>query len=573
MKLIKLYSDEELFREVNFREGINLICGEKSINPDGTISSNKENGVGKSLAIELINFCLLKKQNESRIPQIKDDYLPKEAFVNLHFQINGKDYVFSRNKKGKIRIKDNSGEFQEYSFDDAKALLNKILGFSDKDISAREYLSFAIKEEDYSYKTFGELYKANYSDLLRIHFYFFNLPVNLLGDIKQSFEDYSLAQATIRKINQELASKDLDIDKLRAVQNQIESEIKGIESNFNYPNAISNIEHGNLSINEIENQLNTLLIEKKQQELALLEITNINSFFGNDFYINNDDVKLIYNKFKTGLGDYIKKDLDELWKFRNQVIEFKNDFLKEKKESIERKIYELQSQIVIKQKQISEYYKDILNTSSNNMVKNFRIFRDKYSRLDDNSANIKQFDKQEKIKDESKNKFSEFIKTINKRKTELTNEEVSFKETFTAIHNAIMGSSECDFGFDAKNIFKAKSFFKFKIYIQGQGSKGINQMQSVIYDLALMSNTYTKLNNLGFVIHDNLIFGSVDKDSSIRTLNYLNSINSKSYQYIATVNKDDFNYQELKNDFSFNPTESVVIELTRQNPLFSNWKS
>lgn len=573
LQLIKLYSSDSLFKEVSFKKGINLICGEKSLNPDGTITSRKQNGVGKSLVIELINFCLLKAGYYSRVSGINDEFLPKDSFVNLHFRFNGKDFILSRNRRGKIRLKEGDEDFRNYSFDDAKEMLNKILGFTHKPISIRDYLSFMIKEEDYSYKKFAEFYKANYSDLLKIHFYFFDLPVEVLDRIKNAFEDYSVAQGAIRKINQDLQAQDLDIKKLRAIQNQFETEVKNIEGEMNYSEVVSNIQSSNSNINREEQELNKLIMQKKQQELQLLEISDLTSFLGEDFYIDDEDLKLVFNKFKQGLGDFVKKDLEELKHFRNQVIEFKNELLKEKREALQAELALLGKQIGEKQKQISSHYKNVLDTTSNNMVKNFRLFKDKFAQLEDQTSNIRMYDRQEKIKDSAKTTFSSLVTEINKRKEELTQVENSFKQTFTSIHQSIMGTSECDFGFVAKNVFKAKSFFQFSIYIQGQGSKGVNQMQSVIYDLALLENEHTRKNNLGCIIHDNLIFGSVDKDSSIKTLNYLHGLDQNSFQYIATVNKDDFNYDELKEEFAFDPSESVVIELTKQNPLFHNWKN
>lgn len=573
LQLIKLYSDDGVFKEVTFNKGINLICGEKSINPDGTISSRKQNGVGKSLVIELINFCLLKSTYYSRVTEIKDEYLPKEAFVSLHFRFNEKDYIFSRSKKGKVRIKEDGEDFVEYSFDDAKEILNKILDFTNKPISARDYLSFMIKEEDYSYKKFAEFYKANYSDLLKIHFYFFDLPVEVLDGIKKAFEEYSVALGAIRKLNQELSAKDLDIKKLRAIQNQFETEVKNIEGELTYSEAVHNLQLNNVDINKEEQELNKLILQEKQQELQLLEVSDLTSFFGEDFYVDDEDLKLVYNKFKQGLGDFIKKDLEELKQFRNQVVEFKNELLREKKNALETELVALHKQIDEMQRRISEKYKNILDTTSNNMVKNFRLFKDKFSQLEDHTSNIKMFDRQEKIKEESRTLFTELVTKISKRKAEMQKIEDSFKKTFTSIHQAVMGSSECDFSFNARNIFKAKSYFQFNIYIQGQGSKGVNQMQSVIYDLALLENEYTTKNDLGCIVHDNLIFGSVDKDSSIKTLNYLHGLNPNTFQYIATVNKDDFNYEELKEEFIFDPSKNVVIELTRQDPLFPNWKS
>ena len=54
MIINKLYcEDEYFFDSITFHDGFNIILGEKSE------SSEKRNGVGKSIAIEFINFVLL----------------------------------------------------------------------------------------------------------------------------------------------------------------------------------------------------------------------------------------------------------------------------------------------------------------------------------------------------------------------------------------------------------------------------------------------------------------------------------------------------------------------------------
>jgi hypothetical protein len=94
-------------------------------------------------------------------------------------------------------------------------------------------------------------------------------------------------------------------------------------------------------------------------------------------------------------------------------------------------------------------------------------------------------------------------------------------------------------------------------------------MTAAIYDAALHKNEETAPRTYGLFIHDNLIFGLIEKDSSIKYLNYLNgNFDDSDIQYIATINMDEFNYEELKGDFTYDVTKDVVIELTRDNPLF-----
>ena len=58
MKLSKLYSNKENFKEIEFNEGVNIILG-KIKNPDN-INVNCHN-LGKSTLVKIIDFMLLKK--------------------------------------------------------------------------------------------------------------------------------------------------------------------------------------------------------------------------------------------------------------------------------------------------------------------------------------------------------------------------------------------------------------------------------------------------------------------------------------------------------------------------------
>lgn len=567
LKLIKLYSEEKYFKEINFSNGINLICGEKSPNSD------QQNGVGKTLSIELINFCLLKGASESKVTLIPDEILPKEAFVNLHFQFNGIDYIIARNKDGNIKIKEGSQPFDDFTLGDSKEWLANIFGLSKYDLSARDYINFMIKEEDYSYKEFIEIYKSTYSDLLKVHFYFFGFTLDILKKIKKTFDNYKIAHDYLLEANKDLAKKDLDIEKLRARQNDLKSQIEIFEKDLDYPATINNIKVRGSEIKEKEQELNKLIIERSQLEMQIREIQDFASIFNEDFYIDDNDLALIFNKFKKGLGDVVKKDFDALKEFRNQVIRFKNELFKEKKKDILSAIEKMDSKIYNLETEINNFNKDIVYSDSNNVVKNLRIYRERFSGFEEYNSIIGQYEKSEQKQEVAKSEFSRLVEEISTIRQEALEIEANFKNTFIDVHKAIMKNSKCDFKIKIQNVFKKKSYFKFNIYVEGQGSKGINQIRSVIYDITLLINEFTSKRNLKCIIHDNLIFGSVDKESSINVLNFLHSLDKNSFQYIATINKDDFNYQELNSKFNFNIEDEklIKIEFTKTSPLFNEW--
>ena len=97
VKLIKMYSNPEIFHTVNFKEGLNIILGEKC--EDTKSSSGKTNGVGKSICVEFINFGLLKDYDKSRVSNIPPNVLNDEVEIILELEIDNEKIIIKRNIK------------------------------------------------------------------------------------------------------------------------------------------------------------------------------------------------------------------------------------------------------------------------------------------------------------------------------------------------------------------------------------------------------------------------------------------------------------------------------------------
>ena len=69
IRINKLYSEPEVFDPIIFNAGLNIIMGDKSE------STDKKIGVGKTMSIEFLSYCLLKKYSDTRLSLI-----PKSAF-------------------------------------------------------------------------------------------------------------------------------------------------------------------------------------------------------------------------------------------------------------------------------------------------------------------------------------------------------------------------------------------------------------------------------------------------------------------------------------------------------------
>ena len=90
MKLMKLTANKDSFHPVIFREGINIVVGKRT-NPGNTVDGKTFNGVGKSLIIHLLHFCLCSNKIDTL-----EQKLPDWTFT-LFFAHEDIEHKISRN--------------------------------------------------------------------------------------------------------------------------------------------------------------------------------------------------------------------------------------------------------------------------------------------------------------------------------------------------------------------------------------------------------------------------------------------------------------------------------------------
>lgn len=571
IRLRRLYSDNDLFREVPFVDGINLVLGDNSVNDEGETVDKHQNGVGKSLTIELIDFCLARRVNESRVTRINDKYLPKEEFVNLEFECDAGTYTIGRNKKGAFRLKKGDEEYKSYGMEEFKKHLKILIGLSYAPISVRDYFNFFIKHEDYDYSSFNELYRSTYIDLMKIQFYLFDIDMGLLERIKNAFEIYDRAKQNRQEVNKWLSDNGFEIDQLRAAKNKIEQKVTSLEDDFNYDNILGSIEDKKDQISTLEAEINDLIDKRSIIQVDLNEIDEYINEFSETTKIDDSDIQVVFDKYRAGLGDIIKKDLDELYKFRDQLAEFKSELTDSKRTQLKNEIESISDQIKARQQKIQQFYSTINDSNKNHIVQSFRAYKDDVYEFRQYDQYIDRYDEATEKLNDAQTAYSLAANELSKIVSHLKNVKASFQQTFVELHEKITGSSEASFNFSVNlnsGAQNKKDFFKFSAVTETTGSMGSNHLRAALYDMALHINTNTSPRALGLIVHDNLIFGLLDKASSIKYLNTMNSVLGESVQYIAAVNSDDFNYQELLSEFDFDIKDSIAIQLTKGDPLF-----
>lgn len=122
-KLISLSSPSGLFKDIVFRDGLNIILGRYS-------KSGKDiNGIGKTTIINLIDYCLLADGVKSELFKEKYDFLRHET-IRLSFLLGGKQYSIERGfeDKKKVTLKTNGEDAKEFVDSDLRLILGSEMG-------------------------------------------------------------------------------------------------------------------------------------------------------------------------------------------------------------------------------------------------------------------------------------------------------------------------------------------------------------------------------------------------------------------------------------------------------------
>lgn len=571
IRLLQLYSENNLFNTITFHHGINLILGEKY--DENSITGRKTNGVGKSLCIEFLDFCLLNDYSDSRLKKIPEAFLPTTENIFLDLQIGDIFLTIKRNRKNEstpLITRDGINvSFDKLS--DAKNYLNDLLysNFEGPNIpSFRSLLSILIRDE-----------KSEFTDILKCHDVSKNIPSDLsphlflmgidinayhkiLGTIKQ-INDLTVI---IRNEKNALTKGNKKISDVHAELNALNDDLSKMETAIDSFKSNEAFESMQAELIELENLLEQL---RNKQKIVRYEYKKINTVPKLE-EIDDSEIELVYNQFKSDLGSAVIKSLNEVIGFKNKVENFQ-------KMLINQKAKELQLQLKDISESISEldeiYSKKVSVLDQRGVLKNlktsFKIFDEKKR----SSLSIRHlFDDYEKNNKKKKElqlrKAHEILELDNLFDANKLTKD-SLEKTLLTIHEKIMGNKECSFSIDTINKANKNIPVTITLRIYDDGSHSVNRSKVFIYDVGLIFNSITQKYHPQFLVHDNIF--DVDQDTLVQCLNFLYAEEQKNddFQYILTLNRDKIENEERTKLINMNIEDHTIAKFTKENKFLN----
>ncbi|SFB61728.1 Uncharacterized protein YydD, contains DUF2326 domain [Rhizobium sp. NFR07] len=559
MQIDRLYTEPATIEPVIFDAGVNVILGES----DDT--SSKNNGVGKSLCIELLNFALLKRKSESRVAKIPKATFDPSIFICVDFRMNGSRYTIKRSLEHseRPRIVLDGQETNFAKIEDATQFLTSRMFPDGKTppVGFREILGPLIRDERSEFKSIVSCFDTRFRipDNYAPHLMLLGIDLGIyrvIKDIQKELDAIGTEEGRIKDSVQLVRQKNLDEARsdLNVLDEEVEAIREGIDALENSP--AYDIVKG--EILDIEDRMAELrsrkeVLARRSASLAPIAV---------EPNIDTNEVRDFYDQMRSGLGTSIVRELDEVLAFKAKIEQFQRHLLDEKSKVLQVEIRDINKQLA----ELDRRYAKLVSVlDQEGQLRNLRQTYASFQAKSDELGQLKGFF----------SRYDQLLVEKQAKKTQIEKEKLrlqesiliaddrirSFEKTILLIHQFIQGNRRASF--EVRTTTK-KQVVEIVLRIDDDGSHSVEREKVFIYDIALLLNDFTKARHPGLLVHDNIF--DVDDDTLQKSLEFIltRAPFDDGQQYILTLNLD--RVQHCRDEVWYEELErSVVATFTKSN--------
>ena len=556
MYLLKLYTNNSNFKPIKFnKSGISIIIG---TNKNTEKDKNTFNGVGKSLSIKLIDFCL----GSSEIPDLKK--LGDWVFF-LEIEIDQKLYVISRSVQNQKILSINNIDYDEASF--KKWMTYNINPYIPDNIflTYRSVLRRFLRPNKESYLKFDKVSKEEQVFSRNINeAYILGLNTSLAEEkykLLRDLDENSSFKAKLLKNSNLSGMTDLQEAKIQKKLDELNKKIQEFKIMHNYTDIES----------EQEKLQNDYEITRNNISLVENNLQFINNSLKEKIDLNYEDIEKLYNDAQVELGDLLKNKLSKIAIFHENLLQNRKSVLLKDKNDYEITLKSLRKKRKLLQSQIDKNY-ELLNTSGT--FKEYETLinktKDYSERLQENNILKKQL---KDTNDEIRNLQKQFLDTQEKSSNyfslvETKNMVENIKKIFYSFSKTIYPDRISLLRIEDNESNKSQLRYIIEPEIEHSSSDGVGKAKIFCYDMTklLLKNTAFK-----FLVHDGRLFESIDPTQikEMIELSYEKTTNN-NLQYIFNINQNflDSLKEKMKNEkFKSIIEKNIVARLTDEKPL------
>jgi uncharacterized protein YydD (DUF2326 family) len=571
--IISVSANKETFKSVSFQRGLNIILAERA---DGSTDQDSRNAVGKTTLLQIVHHCLgANLSDHLRKPMLREE--DWEFTLDL---MTPSGPVSITRSIANDRVAIVSGVTMPRSLE-PEPLRDGVQRLSIKALNAwlgQQWFGLPLEKPSKYSPTFRNLisyFARREFEVVPYQFmsgqHAWDRDVHnayLLGLDWQPFTDLKLLGD--RKAVLQTVKKSIKDGVLRGPQGdpaamesrrvRLDQEIGELERQLHdfkvHPN-----------YREIEEQATALTAELRKKRNNGFRLRTMLRHYEESLVSEvapaEGSVVGLFQTAQIELPDEIRKTIEQVEAFHQQVIHNRTEFLREECENLQAQIAENEAA----ETRIGEERAKALG-----IIDSFRAL-DEYNHLHERLADLRherdklvdalrQRREIDNTDDEIATERRQVISHGRRAHDELEAVRARAIELFNSNSRALYGEGSHG---TLEIAFTNRGSFSFKVDIQGEGSQGIEKMKLFCFDLMLAQLWAGRNTTPGFVFHDSHIFDGVDDRQKAAALRLAaQQAEERGFKYICSFNSNDLPGQGLLGELDL--TAHTRLTLTDDGP-------
>jgi uncharacterized protein YydD (DUF2326 family) len=569
--IYRIGCNQQSFKDVEFSSGFNVILAERTLE---ATKKESRNGLGKSLLIEIIHFCLGSSPTKGK--GVLHEEL-KDWTFSLELDLRGKRHVVYRNtsKISKVYLEGDFGNWpiqpewddkvgrQSLSIKDWNSILGWLLFDLPVEFSLnqsytptfRSLISYFVRRGRDAFSTPFEHYRkqlewdkqVNNAFLLGL-WWEYAQKLQILRDREKTLDNLKRASQS-GAISQIIGT----IGDLEASQVQLERQVAKERSELESFRVHPQYEE----IEERANELTTYINQASNQNVMDRQLIEFYEACLRDEDVSNQtSITELYEELNVSLPNNVTKRIHEVEEFHRQVVTNRRKFLQDEISKLTTNLKERDSNSQLAQNERASLM-EILQSSGS-----FNAFTLLQQRHGNTIAQL------ESVKDRIN-----VLRRITQGKSEIKIERESLKQqalTDNDERKPIRTNAINKFNLISETLYEVpgrlsidveSTGFRFQVEIQRAASQGFEQMKVFCYDLMLAQLWSEKQVNPNFLMHDSTLFDGVDERQTATALELAKrESETRGFQYICCLNSDTLPLRDFSKDFNISDFTRLVLK-------------
>ncbi|MCX6601018.1 MAG: DUF2326 domain-containing protein [bacterium] len=569
-----LSANKPSFRTLSFTRGLNVITADKT---EKSSDRDSRNGLGKSLLIDIIHFCLggsIRSSSPLSNPILRD-----WAFT-LDLSLAGRRITITRNVENHRSVilrgaasdlqqltgAVSSGDRTEIRTSELKEILGEFMfdlpraGYDHAHKPTfRSLISFFSRREAQAYlNPFRTVSQQTEIDCQVNNAYLLDLAweydarLRALLDKEKSFRKLLDAQ-NISVFGEAFGRQgELEAHRIR-LEEETRSEFRALKE-FRVHPTYKNIEENSNTVTARIHELNNLNIVDGRR-LRFYENST-----ATEQLPDGSKVLALFAEIERTMPDFIARRLEDLKAFHRQLISNRKAFLANEierlRDRIERRTAEIQGldaeralalEILSTHGALEEY--TTLQERHSAKVSQLHEIEEKIKTI----RNVQEWQSRIRIDKEHLIRAArqDLEERHHQREAAISLFNSNSQRLYDAPGNLVVDYSDTGIRYD--------------VVIDRSGSQGIQNMKIFCYDLMLAQLWSSRTRSPGFLIHDSFIFDGVDGRQVARALELAEEESSKKgFQYICTMNTDRIPRDEFRAAFDLDRYVIMTLRDVRE---------